>query len=322
MIRTVITCIFAFLLVPLSAYAQVNCYSCHGQKGARTYVDRSVLEQSSHGALSCNKCHFDVAAFPHGKVAKVNCNICHLLGKDGAPRDKAREYQLSVHGKSAASGNPMAPTCQTCHGSHAVFPSRDLRSATQRQKIPALCSTCHPKEFEEYSKSVHGDALLKRSNPGAPSCFDCHLEHLVPRTDDPQWKLSLIKQCGNCHAEEMNTYHKTFHGKVTQLGYATMAKCSDCHGSHTILPPKNSASKLSAQNILATCRTCHARATEGFTKFYAHAEEGNREKYPVLYYTYWFMTLLLIGTFSFFFAHTFLWAYRSLRERMKNKGGA
>jgi hypothetical protein len=119
----------------------------------------------------------------------------------------------------------------------------------------------------------------------------------------------------------MSTYRKTFHGKVTQLGYASMAKCSDCHGSHGILPVSDQSSPLSEQNKLSTCRKCHPKATAGFTKFYAHAEESNRAKYPVIYYTFLFMTVLLISTFAFFFIHTFLWAYRSLKERMQKKGG-
>ena len=40
-----------------------------------------------------------------------------------------------------------------------------------------------------------------------------------------------------------------------------------------------------------------------------------------LYYTYLFMTLLLIGVFTFFLTHTFLWAYRALKERIQKKGG-
>jgi hypothetical protein len=40
-----------------------------------------------------------------------------------------------------------------------------------------------------------------------------------------------------------------------------------------------------------------------------------------MFYTYLFMTTLLIGVFAFFFTHTFLWAYRSLKERMNKKGG-
>jgi hypothetical protein len=41
----------------------------------------------------------------------------------------------------------------------------------------------------------------------------------------------------------------------------------------------------------------------------------------VLFYTYLFMTALLIGVFAFFFLHTFLWAFRALKERLEKKGG-
>jgi hypothetical protein len=321
MIRLILILSCIGILVPSGAFAKDNCYSCHGQKGKPGFVEKKVLDESVHGIFDCTKCHLGITPYPHGKVAKVNCGICHFLGTDGAPTEQAREYKLSVHGKAVAAGNTAAPNCQTCHGSHTVYPVRDARSATTREKIPALCSRCHPAETEEFNRSVHGRELLERHNAKAPTCFDCHLEHLLPPTSDTQWTLSLVKQCGNCHQEQIKSYRKTYHGKVTQLGYATMAKCSDCHGSHGIAQVADKDSSLSEQNILTTCRKCHPSATTGFTKFYAHAEEGNRAKYPIMYYTYIFMTLLLIGVFTFFLTHTFLWAYRALKERMEKKGG-
>ncbi len=309
------------VLLSSPASSKEICLDCHGQKGGSGFIDRIPFEQSAHGFLECTKCHTDISGYPHQKPAKVNCGTCHFLGKEGAPDKQARDYRLSVHGRAAAQGKFVVPTCQTCHGYHYIYPSADTRSSTNRQKIPALCSTCHPKEFEAYSNSVHGKELIGMKNSGAATCFDCHLEHLTPPTADDRWKLALIRQCGNCHAEQMKSYRKTYHGKVTALGYATVAKCADCHGSHSILRIDNPESSLSQKNILQTCRTCHPAATAGFTKFYAHGEEGNRAKYPVLYYTFIFMTALLIGVFTFFLIHTFLWAYRSLRERMQGKEG-
>ena len=160
-----------------------------------------------------------------------------------------------------------------------------------------------------------------RKNTSAATCFDCHLEHRTPRTTEDAWKLRLIEKCGDCHAEQMDTYRKSFHGKVTGLGYTGTAECQDCHGSHAILPPSDPASTLSQNNIVNTCRTCHPRATTRFTKFFAHAEEHDRARYPQLYYVYLFMTALLIAVFSFFFLHTFLWAYRALKERITRREG-
>ncbi len=285
------------------------------------YVDRTLFEQSVHNFLDCTKCHIDITGYPHVKPAKVNCGICHFLGREGAPKEQAQKYKLSVHGKAAAAGNTGVPTCQTCHGSHYIYPSADARSTTNRKNIPTLCSQCHPQEFDTYKNSIHGMQLLVDNNMKAATCFDCHLEHLTPAITSVQWQLSLIRECGTCHTEEMRTYQHTYHGKVTELGYATMAKCSDCHGSHDIMRVDNPNSTISPNNILKTCQKCHINATIGFTKFYAHPEEHNRAKYPVLYYTFISMTMLLIGVFAFFLTHTVLWAYRSLKERMQNKGG-
>ncbi len=321
MLQALPALIVACLIFSTTAFANADCYSCHGQKGMRGYVDRVALEQSVHGRVACVRCHLDIAGYPHAGVSGVNCGICHFLGREGAPQEQAQQYKLSVHGKAAAAGNTAAPGCQTCHGSHYVYRSTDERSRTFRTKIPSLCSSCHAKEFADYRASIHGKEFLDKKNTVAATCFDCHLEHLTPRPSDDQFKLTLIKQCGACHAGEMDTYRKTYHGKVTRLGYSNIAKCSDCHGAHSILPPADPNSTLSRKNILTTCRACHSHATEGFTKFYAHAEESNRAKYPVLYYTFFFMTLLLIGVFFFFFTHTFLWAFRALKERLMGRGG-
>ncbi len=303
------------------AAANDDCFACHGEKGMRSSVDRNAFEQSVHKGIGCKKCHLDVSGVPHGPVLKVNCGICHFLGREGASREQALEYKLSVHGTAVRLGKAGAPLCQTCHGSHAIYPSQDGRSRTNRAKIPALCSSCHAKEFGDYRNSIHGREFLEKKNTAAATCFDCHEEHLTPGVTNPVWQLQLVKECGTCHPGEMDTYRKTLHGKVTQLGYATMAKCSDCHGSHAILAVSDPDSRLSPKNRLATCRACHPNATEGFTRYYAHAEELNRRKYPELFYTYAFMTALLIGVFAFFFTHTFLWAYRSLKEKLQQKKG-
>lgn len=307
------------ICLPSFSYAlsKDECFSCHGEKVIPSFIDRVLYEESSHGKFTCNRCHLDVIRYPHEKVSKVNCGICHYLGTEGAPKERALEYKLSVHGKALITGNTVAPDCQTCHGSHYIFPSKDERSETNRQKIPLLCSKCHFNEYEIYQQSIHGKEFINKKNTGAATCFDCHMEHRIPAVEEEEWKLALINECGSCHNAELDTYRRTFHGKVTQLGYPTVATCSDCHGSHNILPVADRNSTLSKEKILDTCRRCHPRATTGFTKFYAHAEEHNRAKYPLLYYTYMFMTLLLIGVFTFFFTHTFLWAYRSLKERMR-----
>ncbi|MBF0559316.1 MAG: hypothetical protein HQL08_11110 [Nitrospirae bacterium] len=323
--HTLTAVLLIILCLPAASFASSNedCLACHGKEGSKGYVDPVIYGASVHQAIRCSGCHIDVTAYPHRtEIIKVQCGICHLLGREGAPTAQARQYQLSVHGKAAQAGMSEAPRCQTCHGSHYIFDSKNERSTTSRMKIPALCSQCHPAEFTAYAGSIHGKELLEKNNLAAATCFDCHMEHRISNVNEPQWKLALINECGSCHSTEMDTYKKTYHGKVTKLGYSTVAKCSDCHGSHNILPVFYKESMIATENIQATCKNCHKNATASFAKFYAHPEESNRAKYPILYYTYKFMTLLLIGVFTFFLTHTILWAYRALREKMQSgKGG-
>lgn len=97
------------------------------------------------------------------------------------------------------------------------------------------------------------------------------------------------------------------------------AKCSDCHGSHDILPAYYSESRLNRRNVVETCRKCHPGSNRKFTGYLTHATHHDRDKYPYLYYTFWAMTGLLVGTFAFFGIHTLFWVPRSFRERFKKR---
>ena len=74
------------------------------------------------------------------------------------------------------------------------------------------------------------------------------------------------------------------------------AKCYDCHGTHDILPPTDPASHLSRQNIVATCAQCHAGSHRRFAGYLTHATHHDPQKYPCLFWTFWGMTALLVGT--------------------------
>ncbi len=106
---------------------------------------------------------------------------------------------------------------------------------------------------------------------------------------------------------------------MTALGYARMATCASCHGAHDVLPASNPASKVSTQNRLKTCQTCHAGASANFASFDPHANRHDKARNPLYYYAALFMELLLFGVFAFFGIHTLFWFYRELREKF---GGA
>ena len=130
----------------------------------------------------------------------------------------------------------------------------------------------------------------------------------------------ILEECGTCHERETETYFDTYHGKVSLLtGGEKTAKCSDCHGSHDILPAFYSRSNLHRNNVVETCRKCHPGSNRKFTGYLTHATHHDRDKYPYLFYTFWAMTFLLVGTFVFFGLHTMFWIPRSFRERFKRR---
>jgi cytochrome b subunit of formate dehydrogenase len=137
----------------------------------------------------------------------------------------------------------------------------------------------------------------------------------VARTDVLAFQLGIIDECGQCHREVTESYFDTYHGKAAALGDATRAKCYDCHGAHDILAPDDPKSRLSRENIVATCAKCHPGSHRRFAGYLTHATHHDPDKYAPLFYTFWGMTILLVGTFGFFGLHTLAWLPRSWNLR-------
>ena len=206
--------------------------------------------------------------------------------------------------------------CTNCHTSHKVLPADDPASSVNRKNIATTCSNCHKGVYEDYTRSVHEPREEGNYKPeDFPVCKDCHTAHTIKRTDMDTFRFEIMDVCGKCHKDIAETYFETFHGKVTNLGYAKTAKCHDCHGSHNILPISNPKSKLSHENITNTCKTCHPTATRQFAGYLSHATHHDPEKYPWVFFTFWGMTSLLVGTFLVSGLHTLLWLPRSLEMR-------
>ena len=169
-----------------------------------------------------------------------------------------------------------------------------------------------------FEKSVHSSLVTHTDKP-LPVCNNCHSAHTIKRTDSQGFKLEIMQQCGRCHEQIAKTYFDTYHGKVSQLGYTKTAKCYDCHGAHDILPVDNPKSRLSHENIVQTCKQCHAGAHRQFAGYFTHATHHDPGKYPVLFWTFWGMTGLLVGTFFIAGLHTLLWLPRSLKWKKELK---
>jgi hypothetical protein len=156
-----------------------QCLACHGEKGMSTtragktvslYVDGKKFAASVHGSMGCTGCHADLEGkeLPHETpLGRVNCGTCHATEQE--------QHARSLHGKAVAHGDPLAPRCVNCHGNHDIFPVKDPRSAVAPLKVPLVCGQCHregtpvqrnrliPESniLENYSESIHGEALLR-----------------------------------------------------------------------------------------------------------------------------------------------------------------
>ncbi len=224
-------------------------------------------------------------------------------------------YTESIHGKGLLkSGLTVTATCTSCHTAHQELPASDPESTVNPRNLPSTCGNCHHGIEEQFVQSIHSSTVTKTDQP-LPVCNDCHTAHSIRRTDQDGFKLDIMTTCGRCHGEIAKTYFDTYHGKVSKLGYTKTAKCYDCHGAHDIQKVTDPRSHLSRANVVATCQKCHSDATRRFAGYLTHATHHDPKKFPFLYYTFWGMTALLIGTFTVGGVHTLLWLPRALQMR-------
>lgn len=335
-----------------SSHAAFPCTSCHADVTALPHEGRvkrvdvdacstchsdtvAAYQGSIHGSqhtngnddtATCTDCHgpahsIRASTNPVSPVYPLNlprtCAACHdnqeLIERYNIPvADAYQLYLDSIHGRALTrSGLLVAANCSSCHGSHDIRVTQDRQSMVFRANIPATCGACHAGILAAYSEGTHSDAVTS-GNLRAPVCISCHTAHEIERVDTRSGKLQVVHECGTCHEESLKTYRDTFHGQVTALGYTRVARCSDCHGSHKVLPASDPQSSIAPSNLVATCQKCHPRANANFVQFSPHADHEDADKFPLLYYTAHMMDLLIIGVFAFFGVHTFLWFLRSL----------
>jgi len=109
-------------------------------------------------------------------------------------------------------------------------------------------------------ESVH--ALARRTGKSnAPGCPDCHGAHDIAGPRDAVSRVcgaNIPATCGACHSEAYRRYQRSVHGKAAAGGASDSAVCTDCHGVHGRLLPKNDpASSIYPLRIPRNLRRCH-----------------------------------------------------------------
>jgi hypothetical protein len=209
-------------------------------------VDEKKLAGSAHGSLPCIGCHADLQGKepPHETpLAKVDCGTCHSTEQE--------QHAASLHGKAIARRDPLAPRCANCHGTHDILPAKDSRSQVAPQRIPYVCGKCHREGspvsvqhtihqsniIENYSESIHGEALLRKGLVVTATCASCHTAHMIlPHTDSRSSiaRKNIAATCTKCHAEIESVHRKVIRGELWEKEMHVLPACPDCHQPHKV----------------------------------------------------------------------------------------
>jgi hypothetical protein len=302
-----------------------SCESCHEaataewRRGAHAGMDSDTPVEGAE-AVGCVQCHTvhtvaDRAALAEGpELVAMNerCTACHETQR--LPPDDPHR------------ADPGNVGCHSCHAPHEVRPPRDTVSWMAAHNQATVCGACHEAVAARWVTDVHGRALTAldpadydgRYGPaGPPTCSTCHGAHPVARAGERGFSVAAVERCIACHEHAGRTFFGSYHGKATALGSVIVASCVDCHGAHQIFPASDPRSMVAPENLVETCRACHEYARPAFVLYDSHPEPFNRERNPYIFYSFWFMNSLLIGTLTVFGLHTLFWWIRIIIDRRR-----
>jgi len=249
----------------------VQCQTCHAKDLPKHAFHKTVLAEKGDKNALCKNCHgkHDVVS-PKVEGSKFNraniadaCGACHSAKKE--------KFLTSAHGKAYTSKAQNAPNCIQCHS--VLLPTNGARKDTATLKLAQekMCTSCHSKQDVStgttsqfvmgYEQSVHAQAL-KNGNGKAATCINCHGSHEMQKGSDPASsvnKNNIPTTCSQCHSEIAKTYSASIHGKSFANGNSSAPVCTNCHGEHKILAPKDPNSPVSKLHVSTeVCSPCHS----------------------------------------------------------------
>jgi len=253
----------------------LRCQDCHGG-------DPTVQEIKSHQANDDFRAIKSAAEIPDF-CGRCHSNIEYMRHFNPSPRtDQLAEYWTSGHGKQLKKGDAQVATCISCHdyphgnaidtSLHGIRPVNEPTSSVYHTKVAQTCAKCHSDqklmagrmyngkplpcdEYAKWSKSVHGEALLKKGDLSAPTCNNCHGNHgaAPPQMD------SVANACGACHGKIAKLFAETkMRHKFEAVG---LPGCATCHGNHEIRQPSDDFLGMQSG---AFCARCHEEGKEKY----------------------------------------------------------
>lgn len=255
----------------------VNCATCHKDVNLKHQFHPQIgISAGKNGSsdVSCKQCHGthnvlrvkDPSSIFHPSRLSETCGKCHQKVKE--------TFEDSEHGKSAAEGVIGAPNCLLCHEKDITRVKTGRTKADLKVSQEKVCLSCHQDDpnvrarmaptagfIAAYEKSIHGSSLLK-GNEKAANCVDCHGSHDMKKSFDPAAhvnKTHIVETCGQCHEAIAKEFNESIHGSSLAKGKQGSPGCTDCHGEHNILSPKDPRSPVAPLNVSGQiCSPCHS----------------------------------------------------------------
>ncbi len=207
------------------------------------------------------------------KPTNQQCLACHGDSSLSTERN-GKAVSLHVNGEAFKNSIHSTFTCVACHTDVHFSPHENAPAKVS-------CATCHADEQAAYDRSFHAKAV-KAGDGKAATCLDCHgSPHEVVTSTDPTSRVNhanIPKTCGSCHGQkfvmegsgqgtqQFASYQESVHGHAIAAGSEKAAVCTDCHGSHEILPASDPKSSIYKFNVPATCARCHGAVEKEYVR--------------------------------------------------------
>jgi predicted CXXCH cytochrome family protein len=265
------------------------CGSCHKQGTAvslyRDIPQEDILEHyvdSIHGVglyqkgltvtAVCTSCHTSHFILPHtdprSSIAQKNiattCQQCH-----GRIEDVHRKV---IDGKLWEEQPHMIPACVDCHEPHEarrVFYDTGMANRD--------CLRCHGREDLTMQRDGRTVSLFvdvdeyASSSHHSTGCAQCHSQ-VSPGHERPCDTITTKPDCSVCHAEQVNDYNASIHGKLAAEGDEDAPGCLDCHSNHATRSKRLPTSPTFARNVPTLCARCHRAGEKAAVRIADHQQ--------------------------------------------------
>lgn len=198
-----------------------------------------------------------------------------------------------------------------------AFAQEEVSSALRRYKAYEA-STGYYEEYEVLPRSQRPLILTPNIRQGIfPSSPTSATVRSRTHLADSHQGIRFYKgrQCVDCHPAAALDIHTT-RANIT---------CRQCHGGEPIASIHYYWSPLNPIRRHAyVCSKCHEGASASYASYVVHEPNpallSTQKTFPVLFYAFWTMIALALGTFVVFLPHTITWGIRELFTKKEKTG--